>query len=208
MDGTLVDSEVLWDTVLRSIVENAGKTYDPEAHKEILGIGAVKAMTQLKARFGLRPSVDELVRSFQGGYEELIKTMAPAKKHGIDQLLAALKEAGTPIAVATSLNRRVVDDVLRLCGWTETFGAVVSGDEVDHPKPAPDVYLKASRLLNCDAGLCVAFEDSPNGVKSAKAAGMKVIGIVDPRFSPPLVEADRQIKTFDEVTVDDLKQMA
>jgi len=92
--------------------------------------------------------------------------------------IEAIAEAGIPQAVASTAKRSRVDLALDRSGLTAWFGAVVAGDQVDHRKPWPDVYLRAAELLGVDPTGCVAVEDTSHGCKAAVAAGMPVIGIV------------------------------
>jgi HAD superfamily hydrolase (TIGR01509 family) len=92
--------------------------------------------------------------------------------------------ARVPLAVASSSNRVLIELVLELAGIGEAFAAIVSAEEVAHGKPAPDVYLRAAELLEIDPARCAAIEDSTNGIRSAHAAGMRVIALPNPHFPP------------------------
>jgi beta-phosphoglucomutase-like phosphatase (HAD superfamily) len=92
--------------------------------------------------------------------------------------------AGRPVAIASSAHREVIDAALGATGLTAVFGVVVSSDEVAHGKPAPDVYLEAARRLGVDPGTCLVVEDSFNGVRAGKAAGMTVV-LVPNHSIPP-----------------------
>ena len=102
----------------------------------------------------------------------------------IDGAVEAVRRiaAAHPVAVASSAHRAVIDAALEAIGLAATF-VVVSSDEVDHGKPAPDVYLEAARRLGCDPAVCLVAEDLLNGVRAAKAAGMTVVLV--PNHSVP-----------------------
>jgi beta-phosphoglucomutase-like phosphatase (HAD superfamily) len=110
-----------------------------------------------------------------------------------------------PLAVASSSNRHVIDLVVELAGLKEEFHATVSSEEVGSGKPAPDVYLEAARRLEVDPGACAAIEDSTNGIRSARAAGMTVIAVPN-RDYPPEAEtrgqADRILDSLVDLTPD------
>src|SRR5207244_3268628 len=89
-----------------------------------------------------------------------------------------------PLAVASSSNRELIDLVLELSGMATHFAATVSSEEVPHGKPAPDVYLEATRRLGADPSASAGVEDSGNGIRAAKAAGMKTIAIPNASFPP------------------------
>jgi len=90
-----------------------------------------------------------------------------------------------PLGLASSSNRDVIDTVLDVAGLTACFRVTVSSEEVPHGKPAPDVYLEAADRLGVDAARCAAVEDSASGIRSAAAAGMRVVAIPNRTFPPP-----------------------
>lgn len=99
---------------------------------------------------------------------------------------AVLRVAGSyRLALASSSNRRIIDAVLDAAGLTSSFEATVSSEEVGRGKPAPDVFLEAARRLDLPSDRCAAVEDSGNGIRAAKAAGMRVIAIPNRRYPPP-----------------------
>lgn len=88
------------------------------------------------------------------------------------------RHSATPMAVATNAEQANVDFVLELAGIRDCFQVIVSGHEVERPKPWPDIYLRAAQLLHMDPCACVVFEDSETGVAAARAAGMRVAGLL------------------------------
>ena len=107
-----------------------------------------------------------------------------------------------PLGLASSSNRELIDLVLEAGGIAPLFRATVSSEEVARGKPAPDVYLEAARRLGVEPGPCVAVEDSHNGIRSAKAAGMTCVAIPNPAFPPgdAVEEADVVLGSLDELT--------
>ena len=110
--------------------------------------------------------------------DEYLKTTVPKKK-GLDELLAWLKARGLPAAVASSTYRSLVERNLRTAGVEEYFRKVVTGDQVEHGKPAPDIFLLAARQLGLAPGNCLVLEDSFNGVRAGAAAGCVTVMIPD-----------------------------
>jgi HAD superfamily hydrolase (TIGR01509 family) len=113
-----------------------------------------------------------------------------------------------PLSLASSSNREVFETVLELAGIAGCFRATVSSEEVAHGKPAPDVYLEAARRLGVEPARCAAVEDSHAGIRSAKAAGMRVVAIPNASYPPDeeaLELADAVVPTLDELTVDVLR---
>jgi HAD superfamily hydrolase (TIGR01509 family) len=103
-----------------------------------------------------------------------------------------------PVGLASSSNREVIDEVLDAMGVAERFSATVSSEEVGRGKPAPDVYEEAARRLGAEPARAVAIEDSENGIRSAHAAGMRVLAVPNPHFPP----ADEAVALADAVLPD------
>jgi len=123
----------------------------------------------------------------------------------VDGAVEAVRRLGArfPLAVASSSNRPLIDTVLEVSGLKGCFQATVSSEEVARGKPAPDVYLEAARRLGVAPERCAAVEDSHSGIRSAKAAGMRVVAIPNPSYPPDadaLAQADVVIRSLDELT--------
>jgi HAD superfamily hydrolase (TIGR01509 family) len=108
-----------------------------------------------------------------------------------------------PLGLASSSNRELIDLVLELSGLAPCFQVTVSSEEVAQGKPAPDVYLDAAHRLGVRPDRCAAVEDSENGIRSAKAAGMRVLAIPNPLYPPAedaLALADDVLDSLEELT--------
>jgi HAD superfamily hydrolase (TIGR01509 family) len=112
--------------------------------------------------------------------------------------------AGFVLGLASSSNRELIDLVLEAGGIAGCFRATVSSEEVAAGKPAPDVYLEAARRLGVEPHACTAVEDSHNGIRSAKAAGMRCVAIPNPHFPPgdAVAEADAVVGSLAELTTE------
>lgn len=181
-DGVLVDSEGAWDEARRAIVaENAGH-WKPEATRAMMGMSAPEWSRYLRDELGVALSPEEIsdrvVARLLAGYERSLPLL-PGAVDAVKRVAARW-----PVALASSANREVIDAVLAASGLAGVFGAIVSGDEVAHGKPAPDIYLEAARRLGVDAARCAAVEDSTNGLRAAAAAGMKVVAFPNREFPP------------------------
>jgi HAD superfamily hydrolase (TIGR01509 family) len=131
---------------------------------------------------GLPEPAEEISAKVVRRLEELYRRELPL----IDGAVEAVRQVAKrwPLGLASSSNRELIDLVLELSGLARYFLATVSSEEVPRGKPAPDVYLEAARRLGVSPARCVAIEDSENGIRSAKAAGMWVLGIPNPRYPP------------------------
>jgi HAD superfamily hydrolase (TIGR01509 family) len=201
MDGVLIQSEEVWDEVRAEYVRERGGRYDDEVQRALMGMSSVEWSQYLHDVAGVpdEPEAinDEVVRRMLERYREHLPL--------IDGAVDAVRRmaARYPLGLASSSNRALIDAVLLLAGLTEFFTATVSSEEVAHGKPAPDVYLEAVRRLGVDPHRCAAVEDSHGGIRSAKAAGMRVIAIPNPSYPPDdeaLALADVTIRSLDELT--------
>jgi HAD superfamily hydrolase (TIGR01509 family) len=118
----------------------------------------------------------------------------------IDLLVTELELRGVPLALATSGHRRYVDLALESAGIPAGFDAEVTGEMVEKGKPDPETFLTAARLLSVDSASCVVLEDSPNGVRAAKAAGMLCVAIPNADTGlHDLTDADAVLSSLDHV---------
>ncbi|MFC4109059.1 HAD family hydrolase [Micromonospora zhanjiangensis] len=176
MDGTLVDSEKLWDVALHELAARYGGTLSDAGRRAMVGSSMADSMAILHA------DLDQPWRDAALGaawLEERVTELFAAGltwRPGALALLRAVRTAGIPTALVTSTARSLVEVALDTLG-RDSFDVVVCGDEVDDPKPHPTPYLTAARLLGVPVRRCVAVEDSPTGVASALAAGAAVLAV-------------------------------
>ncbi len=184
MDGTLVDSEKVWDVALHELAARAGGTLSPAARQAMVGSSMRVSMQILRDDLG-QPDRDEAVDVawIEGRVEELFAA-GLVWRPGAMELLAAVRAAGLPTALVTSTGRRLVEVALGTLG-RDNFNAVVCGDEVSAPKPDPAPYRRAADLLGVPIDQCVAIEDSPTGMASALASGARVIAVPAELELPP-----------------------
>src|SRR3954468_1667334 len=175
-DGLTLDTEHTWTRAEAALYARYGTEFTLEHKREMLGTSGAKSALSMERHLGqpgrgreLSAELRELVHSeLDGGVEAM---------PGARELIAALRERGVPIGLATNSGRQFATRALRSAGLYESFRAVVSAEDVARPKPAPDVYLAAAAALDAEPSRCVALEDSETGVAAAKAAGMTVIGV-------------------------------
>ncbi len=179
MDGLMFDTEAVfvkaWDWVGEKIgIGKAGFMV-----METLGMNVELTRQKWRERFGSRCDEEEVTRlTFQYIDDFYAKNRVPVKK-GLHNLLKYLKKAGFRMAVASSSPMKDIERNLEDAGVREYFSAIVSGDMVEHSKPAPDIYLMACEQLSEAPGDCYALEDSPSGLRAAMAAGCKAVNVPD-----------------------------
>jgi len=180
LDGVLIDSEPVWEEVRRAYVDAAGGRWLPEAQRRLMGMSTPEWSAYLSRDLGVgRPP--EVVAA------EVLERMA--ERYGqrpplLPGAVAAVERLAEhwPLGLASSSSRQLIELVLAASGLAGRFRVTVSTEEVPRGKPAPDAYLEVAARLGVDPAECAAVEDSSNGVRSAAAAGMRVIAIPARRY--------------------------
>lgn len=176
-DGLTLDTETVWSRAEVTLFADHGRVFT-HAHKlELVGSAGPVAGAKIAGMLGLPASEGGqlLARLHVLVLEELAagcEAMA-----GVRELLAELGARGVPVALCSNSPRSIVDAALRGSGMKGAFAATIAGDDGHAPKPAPDPYLAAAAALGMPPAGCVALEDSPTGAGSARAAGMRVLGV-------------------------------
>jgi HAD superfamily hydrolase (TIGR01509 family) len=182
LDGVLVDSEQAWDDARRQLAEERGGRWSERAQKDMMGMSSTEWSQYMHDVVGVPDPPDkisaEVVTRLESRYRERLPIM-PGAVEAVERVAAQW-----PLAVASSSNRPLIDLFLELSNLATFFRVTVSSEEVARGKPAPDVYLEAARRLGYEPGECAAVEDSENGIRSAVAAGMRVIAIPNRVFPP------------------------
>ena len=203
MDGVLVDTETVWDEVREALVRERGGRWSDRAQPDMMGMSSPEWSRYMHDELGLAETPaeinDEVVRRMLVRYREDLPL--------IDGAVAAVERLAphVPLAVASSSNRPLIDAVLDASGLAPHFAATVSSEEVARGKPAPDVFAEAAARLGLDPARCAAVEDSSNGVRAARAAGMRVLAFPNPHYPPPadvLTLADVVLSSLDELTTE------
>ena len=177
MDGTLLDSEKLWDIPLTEFVAGLGGELSVATREAMVGSNVPTTMRLLYAEVGLEPTERELADGAAWIDARMAGIFAGELvwRPGAPEALRTVRDSGVPTALVTSTERGLTDLALKTIG-REFFDVTVCGDEVDGlNKPHPEPYLRAAKLLGVDPARCVAIEDSPTGVASAVAAGCTVL---------------------------------
>jgi HAD superfamily hydrolase (TIGR01509 family) len=183
LDGVLVDSEIWWDEVRAAFASSHGRTWTEADRSAVMGANSAAWARIMRERLALDLPEADIERAIVDAVVARYRTDGAPRIEGAVGAVRRIA-ADRPVAVASSAHAAVIDAALEATGLTDAFGVVVSSDEVAHGKPAPDVYLEAARRLGCDPATCLVIEDSLNGVRAAKAAGMTVV-LVPNRSVPP-----------------------
>ncbi len=180
MDGLMVDTEPLYKTVWQRASYEVGFDLNDERYAMIVGRTIAGCERVLIEQFGPAFPVDRVRERCPVLWREEVDRRGIQPKPGLLQLLALADAHGLRTAVATSTNAEAAAFTLGRAGLTGRVSTVVTGDEIAHGKPAPDIYLEAARRLGVDPSVCIALEDSEAGVLSIAHAGMR--GILVPHW--------------------------
>lgn len=202
MDGVLVDSERTWDEEVCLFAKERGGRWTFEAQQDTMGMGSREACVYMRDVLGFQGDVAEIDAALDSRLIERYRTSIN-EIHGASNAVRRLAHAGVPLGLASAANRCLIDTVLDRLQVSHLFATVVSGQDVARGKPAPDIYLEAARRLGAMPQLCVAVEDSANGVLSAFSANLQVIVLKHPEYKlvPGVIGlASAVLRTLDDLT--------
>ncbi|MBJ6988985.1 MULTISPECIES: HAD family phosphatase [unclassified Devosia] len=178
MDGTLLDTEMFFKTIVYEVADELGYVMTHDIHRGMVGSSNEHTKLWLQHSYGKEFSYE----TFNNRCLEMIDVMGAdgvPVKAGAIEFLREIRERGIPTAVATSSSRKHAHHHLASSGLIDLFDTIVTRDDVMNPKPDPEPYLLAAKRLGVDPTLCLALEDSNVGVRAAHAAGMQTIMVPD-----------------------------
>ena len=175
MDGTLVDTEPYWISAETDLVESFGRTWTYEDAMQLVGAGLWDSAERLRSH-GVEMTADGIVAHLTTTVMDRITAEGVPFRPGALELLTDLRAAGVPLALVTMSVRSMAEHVVERME-DDPFSVLVTGDEVERPKPHPDPYVRAAESLGVDVRRCVAIEDSRTGLASAVAAGTVAIAV-------------------------------
>ncbi|MDR2762732.1 MAG: HAD family phosphatase [Planctomycetaceae bacterium] len=201
MDGVLVDNTRFHERAFAEYFSRYGITLAPE----MLGKGNDDLMAELFPNES-KERHQELALGKESYYRKIYKShIKPVD--GLIELLEKLKENNIPVAVGSSGPVENIDFVLDKLRIRNYFDIIVVAAMVKKAKPAPDIYLKSAELLKAEIKDCLVFEDALAGIKAAKSAGMKIVGVTTSLSKEKLIGVEKIINNFTEITVNDIKQI-
>jgi HAD superfamily hydrolase (TIGR01509 family) len=203
LDGVLLDSEQVWNEAKEQVVRERGGRWRDDAPRHMMGMSSPEWARYLREELGvdleLEAISDEVVRRMERIYRAELPLIDGATE-AVERLAGS-----APLGLASSSNREIIDLFLDLTGLGPRFAATISSEEVDRGKPAPDVYLEVLRRMDAAPARSAAVEDSENGIRAAKAAGMRVLALPNPHYPPDpaaVAAADDVLGSLHELTVE------
>ncbi len=179
MDGLLVDSEDTWEMAENTLLAARNRRYGPGERHQLLGLRTDEFLEQLIKHFRLEDSLSDLRRELIADMLKLVPQHTRPQP-GAPEILTYAAQRRLPRAIASAAPPEIIEAIVASQGWQEMLPLRISADSVPNGKPAPDVYLEAARQLGIPPADCLALEDSPNGARSAVAAGMVCYAVPDP----------------------------
>ena len=199
MDGLLLDTEILWHEAEVELFRRHGGEFSWDDKMAVIGTSYEVTAVYFADRLGLpREQGADLVSEMIEVMHGLVRREVNARPGAVELVARLREEKDIVIGLASNSPRFLVDDALATAGMTDVFATIVTSDDVEHAKPAPDIYLLACERLGVAPSDAIALEDSASGVAAAKAAGLSVIGV--PQFAETDVSAaDRVIESLEEL---------
>ena len=201
LDGILVQSEELWDAARRELAEEHGIEWPGDATDAMMGMSSKEWSRYMHDEVGVPDSPEAINEKVLAWVEKRYREDLPWIE-GAQEAVRRMADA-FPLGLATSSNREIIDIVIEVGGFEDLFVTTVSSEEVERGKPAPDVYLEATKRMRVDPANAAAIEDSTNGLLAAHNAGMRVVAIPNDAHPP----AEKGLDVADVVlnSIEDLK---
>ena len=203
LDGVLVDSEHIWDEIRHAIAAEAGRAWPADATAAMQGVGTADWSAYMAHVVGVPETPDVIAERVIGAmadrYAERLPLM-PGAQEAVERMARRW-----PLGLASGSPRRLIDVIMTATPLGRLFRVAVASDEVTANKPAPDVYLEVIRRLGAEPPTTVAIEDSANGLRSAHAAGLRVIAIPQPAFpqAPEALDlADSVLSSLEDLSTE------
>jgi len=205
MDGLLVDSEPVWHEVEVELIESCGYTYLDEIRDESIGMRVDEFAVILQGHY---PKLGDSPAAIEAAITDRMLKLPPGRikaMPGADELIRFAAERGIPRAIASSSSQAIIEHFVGLMCWEDLIPQRYSAEYMERGKPAPDIYLEALKQLGVAPAASLGIEDSANGLRSLKAAGMFAVAAPSPDYPLPaeaLALADAHITTLEDFTVD------
>ena len=203
MDGVLVDSEVYWDKSRVEFARDRGQVWTDDLQRLAMGRSTVGWAQVMQDNLALDESIDAIIAEMKARVIAHYQERMPTRPGALTSV--ARMKRHFRVGLASGSPTEIIQAVLRITGLDQIFEVMIYGDEVPRGKPAPDIYLEALKQLGVGPAVSLGIEDSANGLRALKAAGMAAVAAPSPGFPLPadmLALADAHISTLEDFTVD------
>ena len=208
MDGVLVDSEVYWQQARVDFARDRGQRWSDDFQRLAMGRSTVGWAGLMQDKLALDESIDQIIAEMKARviahYERRMPTR-PGALESVSEMAGCFR-----VGLASGSPTEIIKAVLSITGLDQIFEVMIYGDDIPRGKPAPDIYLEAMKQLGVAPAASLGIEDSANGLRALKAAGMVAVAAPSPDFPLPpeaLALADAHITTLEDFTVDLLRRI-
>jgi len=209
LDGVIIDSEPVHFRLEKQMLDELRIALSSEEHNSYVGMSSENMWETIVNKHNLSYQAAELVQKKHSLYiDHLVNEQNLHPITGVAELIKELYKNNFKLVIASSSPPEVINAVLKKFNLSNYFIATVSGTQLTHSKPHPEIFLRAAKIADCKPEECVVIEDSENGVMAAKAAGMKCIGFKNPNSgNQNLNKADVIIKSLEEINMDFVRSL-
>ena len=206
MDGVIIDSEPLWSEAESQLLARRKLRYSPELKSVLMGRNSRESVGLLIEYYNLSERVDDILAERNQLIERLFKEQLKPVPHAVN-IVRSVRESGIKTALASSSPKPLIELAIEELKIAGLFDVILSSDQVERGKPAPDIYLRAAGDLGVSAHKCLVVEDAPSGVAAAKAAGMRCLAISTNVSELELAAADLVVNSFSEIGLSTLQEI-
>ena len=178
VDGTLLDSMFIWDTIGETYLRSIGYQPKENLNETFKNMSLHQAARYYQTEYGVTLSIDEIMDGVNAMLERYYRFEVPLKP-GVAELLERLRQSGVKLCIATATDRHLVEAALDRCGVLSCFGEIFTCNEVGHGKDEPDIFEAALRFLGTEKSETVVFDDSLYAIRTAKETGFPVAAVYD-----------------------------
>ncbi len=178
VDGTLLDSMFIWDTIGETYLRSIGYQPKENLNETFKNMSLHQAARYYQTEYGVTQSIDEIMDGVNAMLERYYRFEVPLKP-GVAELLERLRQDGVKLCIATATDRHLVEAALDRCGILSCFGEIFTCNEVGHGKDEPDIFEAALRFLGTEKSETVVFDDSLYAIRTAKETGFPVAAVYD-----------------------------
>ena len=201
VDGTLLDSMFIWDTIGEAYLRSIGYQPKENLNETFKNMSLHQAARYYQTEYGVTQSIDEIMDGVNAMLERYYRFEVPLKP-GAAELLERLRQSGVRLCIATATDRHLVEAALDRCGVLSCFGEIFTCNEVGHGKDEPDIFEAALRFLGTRKEETLVFDDALYAVRTAKEAGFPVVAVYDSHE-----KAQDQIRMLADVYLEELTQL-
>ena len=201
VDGTLLDSMFIWDTIGEAYLRSIGYQPKENLNETFKNMSLHQAARYYQTEYGVTQSIDEIMDGVNAMLERYYRFEVPLKP-GVAELLERLRQSGVKLCIATATDRHLVEAALDRCGVLSCFGEIFTCNEVGHGKDEPDIFEAALRFLGTRREETLVFDDALYAVRTAKEAGFPVAAVYDSHE-----RSQAEVRARSDLYLEDLTQL-